>query len=117
MEPDIILFSNYKRRIFHARLRTRRLAFGKGAAACPSCGNSKIRPAKKNNPVFLSTLEGISAGMLENLLEENGIPFFKNRSRTYRQMMPQAYDRCDYYIPLGALNRARELLSLTRAGA
>ncbi len=55
--------------------------------------------------------------MLENLLEENGIPFFKNRSRTYRQMMPQAYDRCDYYIPLGALNRARELLSLTRAGA
>ena len=55
--------------------------------------------------------------MLENLLEENGIPFFKNRRRTYRQMMPQAYDRCDYYNPLGALNRARELLSLTRAGA
>ncbi len=94
-----------------------RLAFEKGEAACPSCGNSKIRPAEENDPVFLSTLEGISAGMLENLLEENGIPFFKNRCRTYRQMMPQAYDRCDYYIPLGALDRARGLLSLTGADA
>ncbi|MGI6269012.1 MAG: hypothetical protein ACOYKJ_00530 [Candidatus Howiella sp.] len=50
--------------------------------------------------------------MLENLLNDDKIPFLKNRMITYNYVMPQAYDRCDYYVPCSAPDKAQELLCL-----
>ena len=44
---------------------------------CPVCRKSKVREPEPKDPCFLSEQDYISAGILEDLLKQNGIPFLK----------------------------------------
>ncbi len=43
---------------------------------CPMCGNEDLRPVEPCDPCFLTEQSQIWAGVLEDVLKQNGIPFF-----------------------------------------
>ena len=44
---------------------------------CPHCGSRKIRLPETKDPCFLTELDFIPSGILEDVLKQNGIPFLK----------------------------------------
>lgn len=44
---------------------------------CPYCGSRRIRLPETKDPCFLTELDFISSGILEDVLRQNGIPFLK----------------------------------------
>ena len=45
-----------------------------GNGSCPVCGSTKVRPALPDDICFLTDADPILGGMLNDVLEQNGIP-------------------------------------------
>ena len=44
---------------------------------CPYCRKSTVREPEAKDPCFLTELDYLSSGILEDVLKQNGIPFLK----------------------------------------
>ena len=44
---------------------------------CPACGSRKVREPGPKDPCFLTELDYLSTGILEDVLKQEGIPYLK----------------------------------------
>lgn len=44
---------------------------------CPACGSRKVREPGPKDPCFLTELDYLSTGILEDILKQEGIPYLK----------------------------------------
>ena len=79
---------------------------------CPNCGNKNVREAKENDVVYLTTMRGFFAGMLEDILAQNDIPCLKIRQGpggTFPTRGQSSLGEYRFFIPFGAYERAKEI--------
>jgi len=81
---------------------------------CFRCGKRKLKPVAENDPVYLTSLwNNPLSGMLEDSLTRNGIPFMRRETPGSVPMAVFAVAfSFDYYVPFGALDKAKELAEL-----
>ena len=80
---------------------------------CPLCGRTKyLREPEPNEPAHLITLSGMQTMLIEPVLEETGIPFFKQNTvgsglTTYTGPMRGMYR---FFVPASARERCVQAL-------
>lgn len=79
---------------------------------CPDCKNKKLREAKNNDPVYVITEDAILAASIEDILNENGIPFLKKGliGAGITSRIGFAREIYEFYVPYNALEKTKELL-------
>lgn len=81
--------------------------------ACPKCGSKRhLRPAEENEPVLLIGLTAMQAMLVEPILEDSGVPYFKQGAMggalsVQAGMMREVYR---YYVPHSAFEKCRALI-------
>lgn len=83
-------------------------------AACPSCGNGKLREARPEDPVLLVTAGGGDCDRIAEAFGEEGIPF-ELRMSGVGEPPESLYGRSpgsekNVFVPYGAVDRCREIL-------
>ena len=78
---------------------------------CPVCGNKRIRMPEPTDPCFLTELDYVSSGILEDLLQQNGIPFLKRNvmGAGMAIRVGPMLDRSRFYIPCDRFGEAETL--------
>ena len=79
---------------------------------CPVCGSKKVRMPEPDDYCFLTEKEMIWAGMLEDVLKQNGIPFFTKQmlgAGLALKIGPMS-ERCRFYVPYSHFREADELV-------
>ena len=79
---------------------------------CPVCGNKKVRIPEPDDYCFLTEKEMIWAGMLEDVLKQNGIPYFTKQmlgAGLALKIGPMS-ERCRFYVPYSHFQEADELV-------
>ena len=81
--------------------------------ACPNCGTKKLRTAQATDPVFLIAKDAIWAGMVEDILNQNSIPFLKKGTlgAGLATKIGYAMEAYRFYVPQDIHGRAVELLA------
>ncbi|QAT49728.1 hypothetical protein EQM14_08045 [Caproiciproducens sp. NJN-50] len=86
----------------------------KTGAACPSCGNRKLREVEANDPVLLYTADETKCGMIRAAFDEGGIPHEERMcgpgappSILYGKMPNSLYH---IFVPYGEVERCEEIL-------
>ena len=80
---------------------------------CPKCGSRRhLRAAEENEPVLLITLTAMQAMLVEPILEESGIPYYKQGMvggalAAQVGMMREVYR---FYVPHSAYAACRDLI-------
>lgn len=83
------------------------------ADVCPKCGSSRhLRAPEENEPVLLIVLTAMQAMLVEPVLAESGVPFFKQgvvggALAAQVGMMREIYR---YYVPHSAYEKCRALI-------
>lgn len=81
---------------------------------CQFCGAKKLREAQESDPVYLTTKTFVYAGMLQEVLEQNNIPFMrkeKNGGILKFMGFGLGIEEFNFFVPLGAYEKAKELLA------
>lgn len=80
---------------------------------CPSCHKKRLVSPKGNDPVFLTTKGSVWAGMVEDVLGREKIPYLKKEAFRYSVpagIIGYANEYYSFYVPYAALERAKELV-------
>ena len=83
------------------------------ANCCPGCGNQRVREPKPNDPCFLTEKGVIWAGMLEDMLRQNGIPFLTKKALgagLALKVGPMS-ERISLYVPFSRLQDSVEIVN------
>ena len=84
-----------------------------GEAQCPKCGSKRhLRAPEENEPVFLIALTAMQAMLVEPILKESGIPYYKQGMiggalAAQVGMMREIYR---FYVPHSAFASCRALI-------
>lgn len=83
------------------------------AKECPNCGGTKLRSVAANDPVYLLTKDSIWSGMVEDLLNQNSIPFLKQGTLGAGLAAKTGYatETYKFYVPQGVYETAVELIA------
>lgn len=87
---------------------------------CPACGSKNVRSALPEDICFLTETDPMFGGMLQDVLEQNRIPVFKNSALGAGMALRVGpmFDRIRFYVPCENLPAAMELVEeLFRAPA
>lgn len=79
---------------------------------CPRCGNAKLREIEETDLVFLAVKDVLFAGMLEDVLTDNGIPY-KAKGMLGAGLsvkLGTVLERYVFYVPYSAHAKAEALL-------
>ena len=79
---------------------------------CPRCGNSKLRAIEETDLVFLAVKDVVFAGMLEDVLTDNGIPY-KAKGMLGAGLSVElgtVLERYVFYVPYSTHEKAEALL-------
>lgn len=86
---------------------------------CPACGSKKIRVPEANDPCFLTELDYISTGILEDILKQNNIPYLKKdmmgAGMTIR--VGPMLERSRFYVPYEQYQNARDIADVVFSDA
>ena len=79
---------------------------------CPNCGTKKLRTVRATDPVFLIAKDTIWAGMVEDILNQNYIPFLKRGTLVagLATNICYAMETYRFYVPQDVCDKAFELL-------
>ena len=84
-------------------------------ATCPECGGKRLRPVQEDDYCLLAEKEDLWAGMLEELLTNEGISCVRVGMRGAALVVNcGASERYRMYVPYREMERAKDLLSLIR---
>ena len=76
---------------------------------CPVCKRSKVREPEAKDPCLLTEQDYLTAGILEDLLKQGGIPFLKKgvMGAGLAIKVGPMLDRSRFYVPFERLEDAR----------
>ncbi len=79
---------------------------------CPVCGSRNVREPGPDDPCFLTEKEILWAGMLEDVLGQNGIPFYakKTLGAALALKVGPLSERSVFYVPFRFLEKAQSLV-------
>ena len=79
---------------------------------CPVCKSRKTREPRELDPCFLTELDYISTGILEDLLRQNGIPYLKKdvMGAGMAIKVGPMLERSRFYVSYGQLDSAKTIL-------
>ena len=79
---------------------------------CPVCGSRKIRTPEATDPCFLTEQDFVSSGILEDVLQQKGIPFLKKNvmGAGMAIRVGPMLDRSRFYVPFEHMQKALPLL-------
>lgn len=79
---------------------------------CPLCGSKKLREPLENDPVYLITKDSICAGMVEELLQDNEIPYEKRSVFGCGVTLHTGtgIETYNFFVPYGAYKKSCRLL-------
>jgi hypothetical protein len=80
---------------------------------CPECRRKKLREPHDDDPVYLLTKDAILSASIEDILAQNKIPCIKRAQlgAGLTAYLGYSLDTFRFYVPFGALDAARDLLS------
>lgn len=82
------------------------------AQKCPYCGNSNLYEPQPNDYCFITEKEFIWSELIADVLEQNGIPFYKKpklgAGMAIRVGLAQECYR--FYVPFSHIEKARTLV-------
>jgi len=80
---------------------------------CPDCRRKKLRPALLDDPVYILTKDAILSASIEDILTQNNIPCIKKAQlgAGLTAYIGYSMDTFRFYVPFGALEAAKDLLS------
>ena len=83
-----------------------------GGDRCPVCKKSRVREPEAKDPCFLTEQDYLSAGILEDLLKQNAIPFLKKNvmGAGLAIKVGPMLDRSRFYVPYDRLDAAAAVL-------
>lgn len=87
--------------------------------ACPNCGGTRLRAPMPGDECFLTEQNRVWSGMLEDVLRQQGVPFYVKR-RLGAAMTMRAGTMLEgyrFYVPYEALDRAGEVVASLFGGA
>lgn len=79
---------------------------------CPRCGCEKLREIEETDLVFLAVKDVVFAGMLEDVLTDNGIPY-KSKGMLGAGLsvkLGTVLERYVFYVPYSAYEKASALV-------
>ncbi len=78
---------------------------------CPTCRNRNLREPKEKDPCFLTEQDFIHSGILEDVLQQSGIPFLKKNvlGAGLAIKVGPMLDRGRFYVAYDLLPKAQEL--------
>ena len=79
---------------------------------CPICGSRKGRPVLPEDICFLAETESLQAGILEDLLKQEGLPVLKKSTVGAGMAMKAGaiFERFRFYVRYEHLKKAKDLL-------
>lgn len=79
---------------------------------CPNCGAKKLRTVRATDPVYLIAKDAIWSGMVEDILNQNKIPFLKKGTlgAGLATNIGYAMETYRFYVPQDLYGQAVELL-------
>ena len=79
---------------------------------CPACKGRKARDPMPDDPCFLTEQDFLPAGVLEDILNQNGIPFLKKSvmGAGLAIKVGPMLDRSRFYVAYELLPRAQEIV-------
>ena len=79
---------------------------------CPACKGKKAREPKPDDPCFLTEQDYLPSGILEDVLNQNGIPFLKKNvmGAGLAIKVGPMLDRSRFYVAYELLPRAQEIV-------
>ena len=79
---------------------------------CPHCGGRKLREPEPKDPVWLAEQDYLTAGILEDMLTQAGVPFLKKglMGAGLAVKVGAMLERSRFYVPLERLPEARDVL-------
>ena len=82
-----------------------------GEEKCPSCGSRRIREVRPEDICFLTEVEPIPAGMLQDVLKQNGIPALTSSTVGAGMAMKAGavFERIKFFVRQEHLEKAKEL--------
>ena len=80
-------------------------------ARCPFCKNRRLREPEPKDPCFLTEQDFIHSGILEDVLQQSGIPFLKKNvlGAGLAIKVGPMLDRGRFYVAYDLLPKAQEL--------
>ena len=78
------------------------------AERCPHCKSKNVRDPAPGDPCFLTELDYLSTGILEDVLKQNGIPFLKKdvMGAGMAIKVGPMLERSRFYVPYTQLEKA-----------
>ncbi len=78
------------------------------AERCPVCKSRKVREPDAKDPCYLTELDYISSGILEDLMKQNNIPYLKKdvMGAGMAIKVGPMLERSRFYVPYDQLNNA-----------
>ena len=78
------------------------------SSPCPVCRGRKVREPGPKDPCFLTELDYLSSGILDDVLRQNGIPFLKKEvmGAGLAIKVGPMLDRSRFYVAFELLDRA-----------
>ena len=78
---------------------------------CPVCGSRKIRTPEATDPCFLTEQDFVSSGILEDVLQQKGIPFLKKNvmGAGMAIRVGPMLERGRFYVPFNRFEEAEAL--------
>lgn len=78
---------------------------------CPVCGSRKIRTPEATDPCFLTEQDFVSSGILEDVLQQKGIPFLKKNvmGAGMAIRVGPMLERGRFYVPFSRFEEAESL--------
>ena len=82
------------------------------AGRCPVCRNRKLREPGAKDPCYLTELDYILSGILEDLLKQNNIPYLKKNVMGAGMAIKVGpmLERSRFYVPFEQLSNAETVL-------
>ncbi len=78
---------------------------------CPVCSSRKIRTPEATDPCFLTEQDFVSSGILEDVLQQKGIPFLKKNvmGAGMAIRVGPMLERGRFYVPFNRFEEAEAL--------
>ena len=81
--------------------------------SCPVCGSAKhLKAAEPNEPAHLITLSAMQAMLVEPVLADSGVPYFKQGSvgGALTAQVGMMREMFRFFVPVAGRDKCRELL-------
>ncbi len=79
---------------------------------CPKCKRSKVREPEPKDPCFVAEKDYVSSGILEDVLQQNGIPYLKKdvMGAGLAIKVGPMLERSRFYVPFDQLENAMNVV-------